>query len=347
MESVISLSPDEDDRAVIDAVLPLLQDSFSRAAIAVDSARVPDGFWTQVSELGWLTAGLDEASGGFGFDLTQEMLMAREFGRFVAPIALIAGIVGLRVFARSGVGMPAEVLSGKARIGFATLLSEGSIGPVPTGQVYLLDAEADYFVLADECGAAVVARGAVGTVKMLDSLDPTVRLGQARLSGQPAAAWLASVDEPISARMELLVAAELTGVALAASDQAAEYARTRVQFGKPIGAFQAVAHMCVDSFVRARTADAALALAAVALRGEWEDAPERVVSAAHVAGEAAMIAATNNVQVHGGMGYSAESGAHLYLKRTVLLRRLRPLASHEAALLLSRKVQPAGEPPSS
>ena len=84
--------------------------------------------------------------------------------------------------------------------------------------------------------------------------------------------------------------------------------------------------------------DAQVALAAIASRDAWGDAELQVAASALLAGSAAFLAGTNNIQVHGGMGYSAESGAHLFLKRSVLLKRLLPgIAAAEAALLRRRE----------
>jgi alkylation response protein AidB-like acyl-CoA dehydrogenase len=333
--TVISLAPQDDDLAVIDAVVPLLEDSFPLSTLAARPDHVPGDFWTQVADLGWIVAPLEETSGGGGFDCVQDMLMHREYGRWLAPVALLATALGARVLARSTGEIPPTILTGSERIGFAMFVDATRVDADAAGTVHLIDAGADRFLIAGPDGAAVVARSAITDIVELAGIDPTQTLARGTLTGVMGA-WLSAADEPIALQMQLLLAAQLTGVALAASRMAAEYAKIREQFGKPIGAFQAVAHLCADASVRALAADAAVALAAVAVRDGWADATMQAVAAAHVASDAATLAGTSNIQVHGGMGYSAESGAHLYLKRAVLLKRLLPLADAAADILLNR-----------
>jgi len=327
----IVLTPQADDEAVIDAVLPFLQDEFALSTLAADPGRLDPAFWGKAAELGWLSAALPEEMGGAGFDLAQDMLMHREYGRWLAPVSLLSTALAGRLLAKLGSDLADQVLSGAVRAGFAAPLAAADASP--GSEVHLVDATAPFFLLAGAAGASVLPREAFGAIQPVESLDPTLRLARARLERAPDLNVYAA-DEPISLRLQLLIAAELTGLALAASHMASEYAKTRVQFGKPIGSFQAVAHLCVDGFVRARASDAQLAYAAVALRDGLPGAEHQVVAAAHVAGTAAFVAATNNIQVHGGMGFSAESGAHLYLKRTVLLRRLLPMGEAAERLLL-------------
>jgi alkylation response protein AidB-like acyl-CoA dehydrogenase len=330
--SIISLTPQPDDQAVIDAVAPYLRDQFALASLALDPRHVDTGFWPHVAELGWLTATLDEEHGGTNFDLVQDMLMNREYGRYLAPVTLLSTTLGIRLLTECGARVPQGLRNGAERIGFAAFIAGGAIGSVLDGEVHLVDADAQHFLLVDGRRAALFSRGVAGEIASVESLDPTVTLARATLRRAPAT-HLQGDSGALAARMRLLISAQLTGLSLAASDVAAEYAKIRVQFGKPIGAFQAVAHLCVDSAVRARASDAQLALASVALRDAWPDSELQVAAAAQLAGSTAFLAGTNTIQVLGGMGYSAESGAHLYLKRGVLLRRLLPAAAEMDATL--------------
>ena len=335
--SSILLTVQTDDQAVIEAVAPFLRDEFNLSSLAANPGHLDPHFWSRVTELGWMTATLDEAHGGIGFDLVQDMLLNREYGRYLAPVSLLSTALGIRLLARRGVALPSGLRDGSERIGFAAFVAGGRTGSTLTGEVHLVDANAQYFLIADHGGAALFWRDALSQMTAVESLDPTVTLARATL-GRAAATYLPADDGALPTRMQLLIAAQLTGIALAASDMAVEYAKVRVQFGKPIGAFQAVAHLCVDAAVRARASDAQVALAAIASRDAWGDAELQVAASALLAGSAAFLAGTNNIQVHGGMGYSAESGAHLFLKRSVLLKRLLPgIAASEAALLRRRE----------
>ena len=110
------------------------------------------------------------------------------------------------------------------------------------------------------------------------------------------------------------------GVAEATTDLAVSYAGTREQFKKPIGQFQAVKHMCADSFVRQELARGAVYGAAATLEHPEVGDPVRAASGAKInAGEAAMRNARTCIQVHGGMGFTWEIPAHFYLKRAWVL----------------------------
>jgi alkylation response protein AidB-like acyl-CoA dehydrogenase len=124
-------------------------------------------------------------------------------------------------------------------------------------------------------------------------------------------------------RGAVLVAAQLAGMAGATGDMAVAYAMERQQFDKPIGAFQAVKHICADMKVRAEVARAVVDAAAVTYDDPGVGDVDRAVAAAKlVAGEAAIANAKACIQVHGGMGFTWEVDAHLYLKRAWVLDRL-------------------------
>jgi alkylation response protein AidB-like acyl-CoA dehydrogenase len=113
------------------------------------------------------------------------------------------------------------------------------------------------------------------------------------------------------------LAAEQAGAARACLEASAAYSRERVQFGRPIGSFQVVKHKCADMLVRVQLAEAAAREAADAVAGV-EGAPDPRVAAAvahAVCSEAFMFVAAENIQVHGGIGFTWEHPAHLYFRR--------------------------------
>jgi alkylation response protein AidB-like acyl-CoA dehydrogenase len=117
-----------------------------------------------------------------------------------------------------------------------------------------------------------------------------------------------------------LTAAQLLGLADGALQLAVAYAKEREQFGRPIGSFQAVKHLCADMLTRVELARSAVYAAAVTLDGRGVDDPQRMVAAAKItAGEAALANGKSCIQVHGGMGFTAEVDAHFYLKRAFVL----------------------------
>jgi alkylation response protein AidB-like acyl-CoA dehydrogenase len=134
--------------------------------------------------------------------------------------------------------------------------------------------------------------------------------------------WLSADGEWIWGRAVALSAAFLTGLASAATEQATEYAKTRVQFGKPIGVHQAIKHTCVNMEIAAQAAHAQTLFAAIALESGRSDALLQLLSAVTVAGSAAVDNAAAGIQVFGGMGYTFENDMHLYLKRAHVFRHL-------------------------
>jgi alkylation response protein AidB-like acyl-CoA dehydrogenase len=138
---------------------------------------------------------------------------------------------------------------------------------------------------------------------------PAVLVGP--LGGAPA------VVDTLLARTGAGLAAEQVGAARACVEASTAYAKDRAQFGRPIGSFQAVKHRCADMFVRTQLAEAAAVEAAAALDGVDGAPPVAVATAvAHaVCSEASMFVAAENIQVHGGIGFTWEHPAHLYFRR--------------------------------
>lgn len=140
-------------------------------------------------------------------------------------------------------------------------------------------------------------------------------------------------DPALAAHADLLVCGYLAGVAEAARDMAVSYAATRVQFGQLIGAFQAVKHACADMAMRAEAAAAQTFYAALLVTAGMADTESDVASARLIAGKAALDNAKANIQVHGGMGFTQECDAHLYLKRAQLFSALNGSRARQLAQL--------------
>ncbi|MFF7474197.1 acyl-CoA dehydrogenase family protein [Streptomyces sp. NPDC008092] len=187
----------------------------------------------------------------------------------------------------------------------------------------------------------IVARAATGprlfavegtapgvTRTRLDTLDPTRRLARIDLDGAPAqpvgptAADATAYLRRVTDLAMVALAAEQAGGAQACLEAAVAYAKIRVQFGRPIGSFQAVKHKCADALVKVEAARSAVyhALSAAAdLPQPGESSESPVSAAAAVAAvccsDAYTHAAKENIQIHGGIGYTWEHDAHLHLKR--------------------------------
>ncbi|MFY4719090.1 acyl-CoA dehydrogenase family protein [Streptomyces sp. LaBMicrA B280] len=231
-----------------------------------------------------------DAPGGLDRELWRALGAA---GFFALALPETAGGVGL--------GRPEAVLAfeeaGRALLPgplVATHLAAGAVPGAAEGEVVVTAVAGR---LVEWLDAADVVRGdATGAVPLrsVDPLTPLHRVPRAAAAGPLAV---------------LLTAAEQLGSAVRMNELAVQHARTREQFGRPIGAFQAVQHLCADLLVRAETARAAVYAAAVT--GD----PGDIAAARLLADEAAVRGARDCLQVYGGMGFTWEADVHLHLKR--------------------------------
>ncbi|WP_053671412.1 acyl-CoA dehydrogenase [Streptomyces sp. NRRL B-1140] len=201
-----------------------------------------------------------------------------------------------------GLGLPEAVLvfeeAGRVLLPgplVATHLAAGAVPGAATGETVVAAVDGG---LVEWLAEADVVRGDATGAVPLRSLDPLTPLH--RVPAGPPAPYPVAI---------LLSAAEQLGTAVRVGELAAQHARAREQFGRPVGAFQAVAHLCAGILVRAETARAAVYAAAVTAD------PADIAAARLLADEAAVRGARDCLQVHGGMGFTWESEVHLHLKR--------------------------------
>ncbi|MEV7810238.1 acyl-CoA dehydrogenase family protein [Streptomyces flaveolus] len=218
-----------------------------------------------------------------------------------------------------GLGLPEAVLAfeeaGRALLPgplVATHLAAGGVPGAARGETVVAAVDGE---LVEWLDAADVVRGDASGAVPLRSVDPLTPLHRVPAPGPPDPAAV------------LLTAAEQLGTAGRVCELAVQHARTREQFGRPIGAFQAVQHLCADLLVRAETARAAVYAAAVTAD------PADIAAARLLADEAAVRGARDCLQVHGGMGFTWEADVHLHLKRAwVRARRAGGSAESEELL---------------
>ena len=286
-------------------------------------ATVPGSLWRECAELGLLTLGLDEEFAGSGRPLDDEALLFVELGKRLAPGPFLPCTLGARVAARCGDDALAQRIgSGAASVALAVLRGDGDVRPVK-GTFDLFDpVGASHALLVARSGAALVDIDSFGPLAPVIAADPGTRISTATVESAEPVHWLPVEDEWIWGRAMVLTAAYLTGLAAAAAASATEHAKTREQFGKPIGVHQAIKHTCVNMEIAAEAAQAQTFFAAIAVAGGRADALLQVLSAVTVAGSAAVDNAASGIHVFGGMGYTFENDMHLYLKRAHVFRHL-------------------------
>jgi alkylation response protein AidB-like acyl-CoA dehydrogenase len=286
-------------------------------------APIPKALWRECAELGLLTLGLDEEFGGSGRAFDDEVLLFIELGKRLAPGPFLAGTLAARVAARSGDTELAERIgTGHAVVALAVLRGDGGAQPVKGTFDLFEPAGASCALVVARSGSALVDIEAFGQLASVISADPATRMVSATVESAQPLHWLPAEDEWIWARAMVLAAGYLTGLAAAAAAAATDHAKTREQFGKPIGVHQAIKHACVDMEIAAAAAQAQTLFAGIALADGRGDALLQVLSAATVAGSAAVDNAAAGIQVFGGMGYTFDNDMHLYLKRAHVFRHL-------------------------
>jgi alkylation response protein AidB-like acyl-CoA dehydrogenase len=340
----VDLLPTFEQKQIIDAVRAHLE-SRARKTPGNDDFRTA---WKQYGDMGWFSLGLPEADGGAGYTAAEEMLLCREIGRFIPAGPFIASMLAARLAAAASLPQAAEIASGTVVVGLAEPLAADAAGPDPVeGTFRTLDADGADLLLAVGGGttpvtpwAALVQGGADQAPPALPSLDASVSLGQVALRCPPAAA---SAGPEMLYRGMVLSAAALVGIAERTAEMSAAYAQVREQFGRPIGAFQAVKHRCADMAIRAEVAYAQTAYAALLVSaGRVDPAAAREYAAAkHLASEAAIRNSADNIQNHGAMGFTAEHDAHRYLKRAWVWTEA--LGAPPAALTLLRGAELTGK----
>ena len=320
-----------------------------RALMETDTAH-DERLWRAMADQGWTGLVIPEEHGGAGLGLVELAAVAEEMGRACLPGAFLSTLTAAALVARAGdegqrAKYLAAVAAGELKATVA-LLEEGADWDVdavglmaergPGGftlsgrKLFVPDAGvADLLICVarDGDGLALlpVGRGAAGlSVKATPSMDATRKLYEVAFDGVTVAAADA-LGADGDARGALRAALEVATVALCAEmvggmqwvlDTTVEYAKTRQQFGRPIGAYQAVQHQCADMLLMTESARSATYYAAWALNEGDPKARGAVSAAKAYCSDAYREVGNRGVQVHGGIGFTWEHDLQLYYKRS-------------------------------
>jgi alkylation response protein AidB-like acyl-CoA dehydrogenase len=282
-----------------------------------DSAGVDRSAWRELGEAGAFSLRLDASDSGVGLGSADAVLMFEELGRALMPGPLVATHLAAGLVDGAATGERVVGLLDR-RGGQATLLIEHL-------------AALDDLLVLDDGRLSIMDPRAVDATPVQRRLDPLTPVDQVRRlpDGRPLGG--PEVAERWGLEGAVLTAALLVGMAEATTDLAVAYAKQRVQFDRPIGAFQAVKHLLADMLTRAELARAATYAAGVTLDDPAVGDIWRAVAAAKLtASEAAIANGRTCIQVHGGMGFTWEIDAHLYLKRAWVLDTVFGSADHWA-----------------
>jgi alkylation response protein AidB-like acyl-CoA dehydrogenase len=313
---------DETEQLLAESIAAQVQAAIPTTVSGLES--FSDGaFWSQLATTELLGLGLPESSGGMGTVLDATIVLAA-LGRAVAPVPYL-GVAVLAGQLLAGAGADpdsiAQLVGGTRRWAVTFDSDLADVATAETASV-VFDAAGSDVALAIEPDGEVVCIE-VGDDR--DALDPTRRVTGVDSGQEGERVGTLSADARARWRAVALVAvaADLVGVMAGALDLAVEHAKTRVQFGVPIGRFQAVQHLLADAHVDVEGARSLVNHAAWAIDHlELADA----VTAAHVAkaycSEKGKLVCERVIQVHGGMGMTWECRAHLYHRRAMADRAL-------------------------
>jgi alkylation response protein AidB-like acyl-CoA dehydrogenase len=273
-----------------------------------DKGGVDRASWSELAEIGVFSLRLPEREGGVELGWADSALVFEELGRALVP--------GPIVWTHLAAGLVPGAASGDVIVG-------GIERDDPSQLVEYFDS-LDQLLVLDDDGAWLVANSDLSAEPIASPLDPLTPVSRLTTS-LPQGERVLDAEGARLFRLQgaALVAGQLLGCSEAATQLAVAYAQERVQFDKPIGAFQAVKHILADMFTRTEVARAAVYAAGVTLDDPVVGSVERAVAGAKLtAAEAAVGNGKSCIQVHGGMGYTWEVDAHLYFKRAYALEPL-------------------------
>ena len=299
--------------------------------------------WGGIAEQGWQAMHIPEEYGGAGFSYAETAILLQEMGRVLAPVpylssavlaseAILAGgseqqkqqwlpalaageAIGTIAIAEPGGGWDESSVAAVAEVSGDGYALTGAKSFVTAGHV------ADVVIVAarldDAVGLFIVEQANFAATKLV-TLDTTRTQATLDLSAAPAerlgeANW--AVVDRVYEVARVMIAAEQVGGLERVLEMAVQYAQERKQFGRAIGSFQAVKHLCADMLVGLESARSAAGYASWALATGSDELTVAAPLAKAYSSEAFFKAAGDSIQIHGGIGFTWEHDAHLYFKR--------------------------------
>jgi alkylation response protein AidB-like acyl-CoA dehydrogenase len=282
-----------------------------------EAGEYDDSLWTEMSELGWPGIFIGEEHGGQGLGVVELVILMEELGYALAPSPFLSNAAAGLMIQHAG----SDDQRDRWLPGIASGEQRGTVAYVVDGVGSLVpDAEtADIVVLFDEAsGTATVAPTGEVQSERVDTIDSTRRFSRVEVNGGGAGEQLSGGNgEPAEAiaPIAVAVAGELVGVAQRAMEMAVEYAKDRQQFGRPIGAYQAVSHRCAQMLLETEGARSATLYAAWTADHEPESLQLAGSMAKAYASDCGWRVTASSLQVHGGIGFTWEHDLHFFLKR--------------------------------
>ncbi len=315
-------------------------------------ATVADELWRKSAELGWFSLGVPEGFGGMGLGFPELAIVHEELGRKAAPLPYLAAILVSEAIRLGGTPAQQEIwlprlAAGEVRASLripepGQAPAKLRMSPGADGEIKL-DGEIEDLLDSAEAGLALVEaideqsashflliepeRDGI-VIERVNLVDRTHHLGRARCGGLrlPEGRILAMDAGTLRCSLldqaALVIACDAIGGADAIFATTVEYLKTREQFGRPIGSFQALKHRCANMKVALEVSRAMVAEAIEKFARRAPDASLQISLAKLQACDVAAAIAEDAVQLHGGIGFAWEHACHVFLKRAKLNQQL-------------------------
>jgi alkylation response protein AidB-like acyl-CoA dehydrogenase len=305
------LAPDGSEIEIADTAAKFLSRAIplDRLHGAAASPALSASLRADFASLGWFGLALPESDGGSGLSAVEHALFYREVGRHCGPVDILAQ--ALAAMTSDDRRLRAALLAGEHSVAFAVADGSG---------LRLLGSHDTGLALYVERDGARLLDVSVSETAPRPTLDPATGM-RTIVRGSPQTIAVLS-DGKVWNFGQLGVAAMQVGVAETALALIVEYAKVRETFGRKIGTYQAVRHVCADMALRAEAARCQLWSAAAAFKERRSDAQAHLDAAQYLANRAATTNADADIQLHGGIGVTEEHDAHVLLKHSLLLGRL-------------------------
>jgi alkylation response protein AidB-like acyl-CoA dehydrogenase len=289
--------------------------------------------WAAMVEQGWPGVALAEENGGLGLGTVEVAVLLEEIGRHAAPAPFASTVLAAEALVDGGArDDAARLVSGEAIGCVAWSRHADTVQAVPHGDEWRLTGRPEPVPYAPSAALVVVVAespegpalfsvdlDAVGRPGAEPAMDRTRELGWLTFDATPARR-LGGVDAVVALtdRGAAFSSAEMLGGASRVLDLSVEYAKDRVQFGRPIGSFQAIKHRCADMLVDVEGMRSTTYWAAWCIGAEDPEASVAASTAKIWCGDASKRVMASALQVHGGIGFTWEHDLHLFLKRAQL-----------------------------
>lgn len=325
----------------------MMQDQLGRALAATSALErvrrhaedrsFPQDIWLTLCEFGIPGVLVEDRFGGLGLGVLDAALIAEQLGRHVVPAPYLGAVIAAPLAIRMSGNEPLQsdllprIAAGELRValGLSGLLGGARGNERITSANGTLSGEAtfvaevtgaDMVIVADEARRLhlVPMDGTGVSVVYLETVDRTRSTAAVTLDETPSIPLAddgGATASVVAQALWTVLAADLLGAATHMTDTAVAYAKTRVQFGKPIGSFQAVKHLCADMVAELEPGRALMWYAGHAVDQQLPDARLSAIHAKAYLAEAARRAARSAIEIHGGIGITDELGLHYWFKR--------------------------------